>query len=165
MSDEHHFFWNGPLSQWQASSLTLDGVEFQTAEQAMMHAKALLFGDHATANRILGATDPGKQKALGREVSGFDDAIWDAAKEEIVYRINFAKFDQNKGLRRKLFQTGFAALVEASPVDTIWGIGLDASAAQETDPELWPGQNLLGNILTRVREDLKQRYPNEAVQN
>jgi ribA/ribD-fused uncharacterized protein len=81
-----------------------------------------------------------------------------------VYRVNLEKFRQNKGLRRKLFQTGDRKLVEASPVDTIWGIGLEASVAVETPEALWPGQNLLGEILTRVREELKADFPDEVVQ-
>lgn len=88
--------------------------------------------------------------------------MWDAHKEEIVRRANLAKFEQNKGLRRKLFQTGDRLLVEASPLDTIWGIGLDEANARATPPEQWPGQNLLGKIVTEVREQLKATYPEEA---
>lgn len=135
-----------------------------TAEQAMMYFKALLFEDIETAELILEATDPGRQKALGRRVKNFSDTVWDANKYEIVYRINLEKFRQNKGLRRKLFQTGQRKLVEASPVDTIWGIGLEASVAKVTPEALWPGQNLLGEVLTRVREELRAAFPNEVVQ-
>lgn len=162
MPAAHHFFWSGPFSQWFACEFTLDGVTYGTAEQAMMHGKALIFGDDDTAAQIMASTDPGRQKALGRQVAGFDQAIWDGAKTVLVTRINLAKFGQNKGLRRKLFQTGTAPLAEASPLDTIWGIGLDAAAAASTPPEEWPGLNLLGRILTGVRETLAQEHPAEA---
>ncbi len=125
---KYHFFWSGPFSQWQHSEFDFDNRSFVTAEQAMMHAKAVLFEDHEIAAKILATRDPGRQKALGRQVNGFDEATWDAAKIDIVYRVNLAKFRQNKGLRRKLFRTEDRLLVEASPVDTIWGIGLDARA-------------------------------------
>ncbi len=128
---------------------------FNCAEQAMMVLKARLFGDEASAAQILGATEPGKQKALGREVRGFDQAVLDAHKVAIVTRINRAKFDQNRGLRRKLLQTGDAMLVEASPMDVIWGIGLDAQTARQTPEADWPGQNLLGQILTQVRDEFR----------
>ena len=158
----HNFFWSGPFSQWFACEFSLDGHDYKTAEQAMMHGKALLFGDDDTAQKIMSASDPGKQKALGREVRGFDQDRWDREKADLVTRINLAKFDQNKGLRRKLFQTGKLPLVEASLLDLIWGIGLDAEAASQTSPDAWPGQNLLGRILTEVRETLSQLYPQEA---
>jgi ribA/ribD-fused uncharacterized protein len=130
-----HFYWSGPFSQWQHSEFELDGCSFVTAEQAMMYLKAVLFEDHEIASEILATSDPGRQKALGRRVKGFTEAVWDEKKDEIVYRINLEKFRQNKGLRRKLFHTGERKLVEASPVDTIWGIGLDAPTAAETPIE------------------------------
>ncbi|MEP3346706.1 MAG: NADAR family protein [Litoreibacter sp.] len=163
LHDEYHFYWTGPFSQWQPSTIELDEVVFNSAEQAMMYLKAKLFGDDEIATQILLAEDPGKQKALGQKVAGFDNATWDANKGEIVLRINLAKFRQNKGLRRKLFQTGAKLLVEASPVDTIWGIGLDAATASVTPPSDWPGQNLLGKTLTKVKAELRLEYPDEAV--
>lgn len=127
-----------------------------------MYRKAQVFGDLEIAAKILETPDPGRQKALGRQVRGFDARIWDAQKTEIVRQINLAKFSQNKGLRRKLFQTGDTVLVEASPMDTIWGIGLDAKRAANMPAAEWPGQNRLGQILTEVRETLKARFPDEA---
>ncbi|MEO1140301.1 MAG: NADAR family protein [Pseudomonadota bacterium] len=161
---KYHFYWSGPFSQWQRSEFEIDGLSFVTAEQAMMYFKAMLFEDRETGELILEAVDPGRQKALGRRVKNFSDSVWDANKYEIVYRINLEKFGQNKGLRRKLFQTGERRLVEASPVDTIWGIGLEASVADATPEALWPGRNLLGEILTKVREELRATFPDEVVQ-
>ncbi len=142
----------------------MDGRRFVTAEQAMMYAKAILFEDEQTAALILKAKDPGRQKALGRRVKHFNDAGWDEKKYRIVYRINLEKFRQNKGLRRKLFQTGDRKLVEASPVDFVWGIGLDAAAANKTPEMDWPGQNLLGKILTKVRGELRVTFPDEVAE-
>ena len=161
---KYHFYWSGPFSQWQHSEFEMDGRRFVTAEQAMMYFKAILFSDDETAELIMEAVDPGRQKALGRRVKNFCDAVWDEKKYEIVHRINLQKFSQNKGLRRKLFQTGERKLVEASPVDTIWGIGLDASVADVTPEADWPGQNLLGEILTEVRDELRVTFSDEVVQ-
>lgn len=157
----HHRFWSGPFSQWFACEFTLDGVTYGTAEQAMMHGKALIFGDQDTAARNMASTDPGRQKALGRQVAGFEQTQWDTHKTAQVTRINLAKFGQNKGLRRKPFQTGNVPLAEASPLDIIWGIGLDAAAAASTPSDEWPGQSLPGRILTGVRETLAQEHPTE----
>lgn len=162
--DAYVFFWNGPFSQWQRSEFVLDDVAFVTAEQAMMYLKAKLFQDDAVAEQILRTEGPGRQKALGRQVRGFQEGVWVQHREEIVTRITQAKYDQNKGLRRKLFQTAGKQLVEASPMDTVWGIGLDADRARDVPPEMWPGKNLLGQILTQVRDDLMARYPDEARQ-
>lgn len=127
-----------------------------------MFEKAKLFGDHKTAGLILAESEPGRQKALGRRVAGFNETVWDQNKTRIVTEISLSKFGQNKGLRRKLFQTHPKALAEASPMDVIWGIGLDADAARETPKDLWPGQNLLGQILTEVRGKLAAGFPEEA---
>lgn len=162
MDADYEFYWSGPFSQWQRSEFELDGVTFNTAEQAMMYAKAMLFDDAETAQKILNTRDASKQKALGRKVKNFDPVKWDAHKEQIVLEANRAKFGQNKGLRRKLFQTGHRTLVEASPLDVIWGIGLDEANARLTPPDMWPGQNLLGKIVTAVREELRAQYPDEA---
>lgn len=161
---KYHFYWTGPFSQWQHSEFDLDGCRFVTAEQAMMYSKAVLFEDLETAALILQENDPGRQKALGRRVKGFTEAMWEENKCGIVYRVNFEKFLQNKGLRRKLFQTGERVLVEASPVDVIGGVGLEASVADVTPESEWPGQNLLGRIITRVRNELKVMFPDEAEQ-
>lgn len=142
----------------------MDGRRFVKAEQAMMYFKAILFADDDTAELIMEATDPGRQKALGRRVRNFSDTIWNENKYQIVYRINLPKFSQNKGLRRKLFQTGERKLVEASPVDTVWGIGLETSVAGVTPESEWPGQNLLGEILTKVRDELRVTFSGEVVQ-
>lgn len=159
--DDYVFFWSGPSSQWHKATFTLDGPTFNTAEQAMMYLKAQLFDDQPVAERILATGDPRKQKALGRQVANFDAAIWDQHKVAIVERINMARFTQNKGLRRKLFQTGARTLVEASPLDTIWGIGLDEVNARQTPLDQWPGQNLLGLALTKVRDTLRAEFPDE----
>lgn len=161
---KYHFYWSGPFSQWQRSEFEMDGRRFETAEQAMMYFKAILFADDETAELIMEAVDPGQQKALGRRVKNFSDTVWNNNKYEIVYRINLQKFSQNKGLRRKLFQTGERKLVEASPVDTIWGIGLEASVADVTPEADWPGENLLGEILTKIRGELRVAFPDEVVQ-
>lgn len=161
-SDQYFFYWSGPFSQWHRSEFTHAGQSFDTAEQAMMYEKAMLFEDRSIAEEIRSEKDPGRQKALGQQVKPFDATVWDQNKVAIVTEINRAKFGQNKGLRRKLFQTAPLQLVEASPMDTIWGIGLDAKQAETTKPEFWPGQNLLGQILTKVRQELAQTFPDEA---
>lgn len=143
-----------PFSQWYRCSFSEDGRTFMCAEQYMMHGKAVLFGDAEIAEEILLADHPRKHKALGRKVRNFDDAVWKRERERIVMAGSRAKFTQNPELRELLLATRGTTLVEASPFDRIWGIGLAATSPKAQDPAQWRGQNLLGKILTQLRDQL-----------
>nr|WP_231921492.1 NADAR family protein [Micromonospora auratinigra] len=144
----------GCLSQWWPAPFTVDGRTYATAEHWMMWHKATLFGDTGTAARILEAGHPQRAKALGRQVRGFDEATWTARRYEIVVAGSVAKFAQHDALRAFLLGTGDRVLVEASPVDRIWGIGLAADDPRAADPATWQGPNLLGFALMAARDAL-----------
>ncbi|KAJ9157501.1 hypothetical protein NKR23_g611 [Pleurostoma richardsiae] len=184
------FFWReshpetGYLSQWWPCAFR-DAADpsktYKTAEHYMMHQKALLFNDQAVAARVLAAGHPRDVKKLGRQVHGFDEAAWVAARERIVEEGTYLKFTQvivpraarevgeaalrrgtapgsmpvgEGGLRGLLLDTGDRELVEASPYDRIWGIGFREAGAEGVRGE-W-GLNLLGKALMRVRERLRR---------
>ncbi|WBB76189.1 NADAR family protein [Micromonospora sp. WMMD1128] len=147
----------GCLSQWWPAAFTVDGRHFATAEHWMMWHKATLFGDHAIAEEVLAATHPHRAKAFGRQVRGFDEAVWTARRWEIVVAGSVAKFGQHEPLRRFLLGTGERVLVEASPTDRVWGIGLAAGDPRATDPATWRGANLLGFALMEARATLARR--------
>ncbi len=162
------FFWGhtpcadgqiGPscLSQWWGCRFAADGVEYSCAEQYMMAEKARMFGDQEMLEKILEARDPKVMKAYGRAVRHFDAARWDGACYDIVKAGNLAKFSQNQDLWDYLKSTGNRILVEASPWDRIWGIGMRKSDPDAGDPAKWRGTNLLGFALTEVRDTLLQR--------
>lgn len=144
------------FSQWWSSPFFIDGVLYPTAEHYMMAEKANLFGDRATAALILQAGHPKQVKALGRQVLNFDEALWQEKRSEIVIAGNVAKFSQNSALRKFLLQTGDRVLVEASPADPLWGIGLAEDHPDASQPHKWPGINLLGFALMAVRNQLQQ---------
>jgi ribA/ribD-fused uncharacterized protein len=121
----------------------------------MMAEKARLFGDEACRAQIIDTASPADVKALGREVHGFDEERWVENRFEIAVRGNIAKFSQNPELRDWLVGTAPMVLVEASPVDTIWGIGLAADDKRASDPVKWRGLNLLGFALMKARDRLK----------
>jgi ribA/ribD-fused uncharacterized protein len=148
------FFWRGPFSQWHPSQFVVGGIAFSHAEQFMMYGKAMLFGDRETAGRILKAQTPKEQKALGRKVNGFDEAVWGLFREGVVFTGSYAKYTQNPALRKALLATRGTTLVEASPYDRVWGIGLGEDDPRARDRARWRGLNLLGEALTRVREAL-----------
>lgn len=126
--------------------------KFCCAEQYMMWSKANVFDDYQIAERILETQNPKTIKELGRKVKNFDEHKWNKVKREIVYKGNYFKFSQNKILKEKLLITE-GLLVESSPYDRIWGIGYDQEHALQ-NVDTW-GQNLLGKILTQLRDDLK----------
>lgn len=142
------------FSQWFASPFVVDGTRYATAEHWMMSGKARLFGDELALAKVLANDDPSAAKAAGRGVRGFDEARWLAHRFALVVEGNLAKFSQHADLRRFLLSTGDQVLVEASPVDAIWGIGLAAADPRATDPAQWAGLNLLGFALMVVRERL-----------
>ncbi|WP_432946870.1 NADAR family protein [Kribbella sp. CA-253562] len=143
------------LSQWFHAPFTVDGVRYPTAEHWMMAGKARLFGDFEAEQRIVAASHPQQAKALGRQVSGFDTETWQEHRFDLVVEGNIHKFEQNDALRDYLLGTGERVLVEASPLDRIWGIGLAATDDRAENPAQWRGLNLLGFALMRVREQLR----------
>lgn len=151
----HVFFWGGIYSQWHKAPMTIDGVEYNCCEQYMMHQKALLFGDEIIADEIMDTLDPKEQKALGRKIKGFDSEKWDTACIAIVFKGNLAKFSQNQSLKTQLLATGDRLMVEASPYDKIWGIGLAEDVADIDNPATWKGKNLLGWCITLVKKHLR----------
>ncbi len=140
------------FSQWYERKFEEDGNEFITAEHYMMYHKAKLFGDREASERILLASNPGEAKAIGREVLGFNQSLWDDKRFEVVVNANLAKFSQDYEMQEFLLQTGNRVLVEASPVDKIWGIGLAQDNPASENPNTWKGLNLLGFALMEVRD-------------
>lgn len=162
---DYFFFWGSEaanpheigrecLSQWYPAEFSVGEHRFATAEHFMMWRKAILFGDSEIAAQILEAQHPHAAKKLGRAVRDFDPDIWAKDRSAIVIEGNLAKFSQNPKLSTFLLRTGQKVLVEASPRDTIWGIGLGEKNPKASDPAHWRGQNLLGFALMHVRAKL-----------
>lgn len=152
----HIYFWGSIYSQWAKSSLVEYNIQFTTAEQYMMYHKALLFDDTDIANQILSTSNAREQKALGRKVKGFDVNVWDQNKLSIITQGNYLKFSQNKKLKDQLLKTGTKILVEGSPYDKIYGVGLKWDNPLILDEKNWKGQNLLGKALMDVRSKLSR---------
>jgi len=143
------------FSQWWASPFVVEGVRYPTTEHWMMAQKALLFHNEQIYQQIIAARSPAEAKALGRQVRNFDEAVWNANRSAIVVRGNLEKFRQHPDLQAFLLSTKERVLVEASPVDSIWGIGLAADNTHADNPRQWNGLNLLGFALMEVRDVLR----------
>lgn len=142
------------FSQWYDSAFETEGHHFMTAEHYMMYRKATLFNDKVSAKKALKATNPGAVKAIGREVIGFDQQVWEKHRFEIVVAGNIGKFQAYPEIKHFILNTGNRILVEASPVDRIWGIGLAEDHPDCSNPNNWKGENLLGFALMEVRDRL-----------
>lgn len=153
--EEFEFFWNGPFSQWYPSKFEVHGMKFNCAEQFMMFCKAVVFNDFEIAKKVMKSNSPQEQKRLGRKVKGFDIGKWSGIAKNIVYVGNFSKYTQDLDLGLILENTEGKTLVEASPYDKIWGIGLAADNPAAQRRATWQGKNWLGEVLTQVREDLR----------
>ncbi|GAB3174971.1 NADAR family protein [Myceligenerans halotolerans] len=146
----------GCLSQWWPSPFAVDGVTYRTAEHWMMAEKAHLFHDAEAEQAAVDAANPALAKAAGRTVQGFDDLVWERARFEIVVRGSVHKFSSTPELRTYLVSTGERVLMEASPRDRIWGIGMGARNENAERPNSWRGHNLLGFALMRARARLRR---------
>jgi len=151
------YFYGGIFSNFYAAKFVDEaGVEYCCTEQYFMAQKALTFSDEATYHKIMMATNPGRIKALGREVRNYNEKVWNSKRVSIMHTANYLKFSQNSGLKAKLLATGDRQLAEASPSDTIWGIGLNEDVAKSGAK--WRGSNLLGTVLMRVRQELSEAH-------
>jgi len=147
-------FWGGPFSQWYPSLFEVEGIKYNCTEQYMMAKKAGLFGDEKAQLKIMNSNDPREQKRIGRTVEGFVADRWNVVARDIVFKGNVAKFVQNSDLRAYMLATGDQEIVEASPEDTIWGIGLSADDPDAYFKSKWKGTNWLGEVLMNVRDVL-----------
>lgn len=145
---------NGYLSNWYLSPFTVEKKIFSSMEQFMMYRKAICFGDEVAATNILSTDDASQIKALGRQVSNYDEHIWNGIRQIVVYEGLLAKFSQNEDLKDKLKSTGEAILAECAVKDLIWSVGLSMTDPDRFDKTKWKGQNLLGYTLMMVRERL-----------
>ena len=141
---------------------------YENNEQYMMAEKARLFNDSFALEQIMSSNDPSVQKSWGRKVEGFDKDKWEEIARKVVFKANYAKFSQHEDWKKQLLDTGNKVIVEASPYDRIWGIGLGCTDSRALDPEQWRGTNWLGEAIMEVRDILRQleskpRDPNMTI--
>jgi hypothetical protein len=158
VTDTHVYFWGDPtLSNWGPAPFTYKEKNFYNSEQAFMWEKALCFGDTETANQILETSNPRTAKDLGRLVKNYDEKIWETKRFDAMFDVCLAKFSQNPARLETLLSTGNKTIVEASPYDKVWGVGIHWTDDEILDENNWKGQNLLGRVLMKVREQLSAK--------
>lgn len=152
VTDKYVLFWGSIFSNFAVTPYTsLDDKQFFCSEQEFMYRKAMLFDDHETAGKILSSNNPKEIKALGRQVQNYDDAIWSQVRYGAMFTACKGKYTNNQQAYNALMSYPGKIFVEASPYDKIWGIGLSEFDERAFDSATWQGQNLLGDILTKIR--------------
>lgn len=160
ITDTHIYFWGSIFSNWANTPFEYKGKEFSNSEQAFMWEKAVFFEDKEIADAILENNNPSTVKALGKKVKGFNADTWMKKGYEVMVDVCFAKFQQNTTHTEILLSTNDKIIVEASPHDKIWGIGLHWNDDRVLNENTWQGLNLLGKALMEVREKIKESYEN-----
>ena len=154
-TDTHIYFWGSIFSNFYPVEMKFAGIDFHSSEQLFMFLKAKYFEDHEMADMIATrGQEPRDAKAFGRQVTGFDEEEWVSAREDMMHIAVQRKF-MNDDLLEQLLSTGDKILVEGSPEDKIWGVGLRYDSEKILDEENWDGLNLLGKVLMRVRSDIR----------
>jgi hypothetical protein len=146
---------NKEFSSFYDTTFKIDDVEYKSAEHAFQAIKAKTFGDDASFTKIVKSKSAQSAKSFGKKVEKFEDAVWDAKKDEVMKQILRAKFSQNPAIRKLLLDTGDKILAEANPRDTYWGIGTSSTTTIAKNPEKWKGQNKLGKFLIELRSELR----------
>ena len=159
VTDTHVFFYHEWLSNFWNAPFEYKGHTFFCNEQAFMWEKAVLFGDKVMEEKILVAKTPAEAKKLGRKVTPFDKEKWDSVRYQVMLDINYAKYSQVEDCKNRLLDPMFDGhmFVEASPTDRIWGIGMSVSNPNIDNPANWRGRNLLGKVITEVRNRLAEQ--------
>lgn len=157
--DDYIFFWGGILSNFYITPIIIDGILYNSSEQYFMKIKQETFDplNVQLGKDIMKENNPKNIKNFGRNVNNYQEDIWDQMRYNVMYKGVYEKFYQNKNLRDILLETENKILVESSPYDKVWGIGLNENEAKLIHPSKWEGKNLLGKVLMEVRKKLKNK--------
>lgn len=153
--DNFILFYEGLFSQWAKKDIKINNIIYNCCEQYMMAEKARLFKDELALEKIMETTNPAVQKKWGRKVKNFNKNKWEEMAKKIVFKANYAKFTQNEDCKKLLLDSENRTIVEASPYDRIWGIGLSCNDPRALNPKQWRGANWLGKIIMEVRKKIK----------
>jgi ribA/ribD-fused uncharacterized protein len=138
-------------------------VDIPFSERAIMLAKASLMGDEAIFAKILKAADQPSTKELGRQVSPWNEKLWQTYVCAIAYDVVLAKFRAVPEANEMLLNVTEDYIVEASPRDRHWGVGMGAKNEDISIPSAWKGSNILGWALMEARQELRNIKKKEGI--
>ena len=150
-----------PLSNWNIDyPFSIGHKEYICIEQRVQEKKCSMFGDIATAEKIMDETDPQKMRKIGENVRNYKHSEWMGCIDQVTYDANKAKFSDRRaaGAKDYLLATGKRVIGEAS-ANMKWGIGLKVSDRNSCDPNSWVGDNMSGIILMDIRDNIIKSQP------
>ena len=159
-SETHIYFYRGAFSNFatcrNGCAIEINGsvISFKTSEHALMALKAVEFGDTVALKRIIEAKYPGDARRIGRHIKGYNNDTWSRVRYDRMKQCLVAKYTQNEYYKNELLKTGDKVLVDASPTDKIWGVGVGIGDRALYSESTWNGQNLLGRCLMEVRSEI-----------
>ena len=150
--DSTFFFGSDCFLSNRYHSPFLDGkTQYTCVEQYYLTHKSLFFDDVDTANAIMGLKEPSKMKALSHHIKNLDEHKWAEQATAVMENACYLKFWQNSELKKKLMDIK-GTIVEANRKDVFFSCGLALSDPNIVDVNKWKGQNMLGKILSNLRE-------------
>lgn len=163
-TDTHYYFLTNFLSNFQhiPKGIVYNGLTFYTTEHLFMYRKAEHFKDTESMDLIYNAKTAQESKDYGRAVKGYNDNSWFKVREQVMYEANYLKYTTDEDLKKKLLDTGDLILVESNLKDKHWSCGLSVDDPLIYDENNWTGQNLLGKILMKIREEIKSDLIKQA---
>ncbi|WP_088840024.1 NADAR family protein [Staphylococcus argenteus] len=151
-TNENVFFFGQEFSNFHEQEFSINGIKFNSSEQALMFSKAKHFNDDETAQRILNTDDARECEQLGKIINNVDPVEWSNVSDKYMNIILKNKFESNQELKTMLTETKGKNIVECSPLDENLGIGISVDDA--INGKDWKGENKLGNALMTVRDDI-----------
>jgi ribA/ribD-fused uncharacterized protein len=167
ITDKRVYFWASVLGNWSrvkdgillpdelTECVGMRSVRVPTSEHVFMYMKARFFGDFEIAKQIITTPDPKTTKKLGRQVKGFDDTKWESYRETAMWTALTLRYQYDERFRDYLMKPEFKDhhFVEANPYDKVWSCGyLEDDPRIDLPEETWPGLNLLGKLLDKLRD-------------
>ena len=142
-----------PFSNFYSSPIHINSITYSNMEQFIQNAKAELMGEDAIATSIRSEHNPSIIKQMAKSIKG-DLQIWYSQAKELVFPALKDKFTQNPKLLAYLLSTGNKVIGEAS-TDKFWGTGIKLENPKVNDQNMWSGKNAMGEMLMRIRAELK----------
>ena len=133
----------GYLANYSNYGFTVDGVYYPTAEHFYQASK---FDNPEIIQKILSCKTAREAASVGRDQNNKRIDHFKDIKLDKMYQAVYEKFQQNPDIRKKLIETGDEEIREMTDQESYWGVG----------PQL-NGENHMGEILMRVREELKKQ--------
>jgi ribA/ribD-fused uncharacterized protein len=148
-----------PFSSFYKSPFEIKGQRYASVIQYMAFLKADLFINRDIKEQIMATDDSSEIYTLSKSVRNYDKNTWlNMYFGNYFISANTEKFSQNEHLKVALLATAGKTIVLTDASERMWGAGCSVDDSRLQDRDLWPGKNLLGELLTNLRIELSGTY-------